>query len=64
MASTLAKYRILNIYKEDLKTVYNFIVNQAETVINLSLTSTPVKGPQTEREEAVKPYFKTDSGAY
>ncbi|OXV06239.1 hypothetical protein Egran_05993, partial [Elaphomyces granulatus] len=43
------------IYKEDLKTVYNFIINQA---INLSPTSTPVKGPQTEREEAVKQYFQ------
>ncbi|OXV07293.1 hypothetical protein Egran_04942, partial [Elaphomyces granulatus] len=42
---------------EDLKTVYNFIVNQAETAINLSL-STPVKGPQTEREEAVKQYLQ------
>jgi hypothetical protein len=43
---------------EDLKTVYNFIVNQAETAINLSPTSTPVKGPQTEREEAVKQYLQ------
>lgn len=42
--------------EKDLEIVYNFIVHQVETAINLSPTSTPVKGSRTEKEEAVKAY--------
>ncbi|KAK9235218.1 hypothetical protein V1525DRAFT_410607 [Lipomyces kononenkoae] len=40
----------------DFEIVYNFIVHQVETAINLSPTSTPVKGSRTEKEEAVRTY--------
>lgn len=42
--------------ERDLEIVYNFIVHQVETEINLSPTSTLVKGSRTEKEEAVKTY--------
>ncbi|EED19690.1 hypothetical protein TSTA_029640 [Talaromyces stipitatus ATCC 10500] len=42
--------------EKDLEIVYNFIVDQVQTAINLSPTSTPVKGSHTEKAEAAKTY--------
>lgn len=44
--------------EKDRKIMYNFMVYQVETAINLSLASTPVKGSCNEKEEAVKTYAK------
>lgn len=42
--------------ERDLEILYNFIVHQVETAINLPPTSTLVKGLRIEKEEAVKTY--------